>query len=445
MATALPIALSAPSGATLYAGRYGAGLFGGLTLDDLSPSGALTSNEADLAGTILLDALAPTGSLRGTPSWRAAMTPNTWAIVPISTTLASIDPALDPTLNPNSSSSAPWRGSGGQSKALDAWGSYVPSMTPGDARIWLTCGGGHGDYAGNEHYELDLWAEAPAWVMRRRPSSNSIDGLITLADGQESTGLYSDGRIRSTHIYQTQVHVPGRGIFMSDNTACYYTAGGGPQKAFWITEDGEHSVACDYSALPVTGDHGAVCHDTTRDVLWFTRAATLTQIARYDPNTNAVTAHGSTNSWAGGGSRLIYVAELDLVVNLTSALFYLFNPGTFAWNRSTSTTGTRPAWLIGNLGNCGSAWVPALGCIVLWNNSSSTASLATLTPGANAWSDPWLWGEIAPNAANAVTPPARPGTGGVENILGKFGYLPALNGFYLQTQFSSALHFYALP
>lgn len=450
MATAAPIALAAPAGATLYAGKFQAGLYGGSSLGDVLASGALGNNAADLAGSILLDGVLPAGTLRDVwPEWRSAMAPNTWAVVPVATTLAQVDPALDPALNPYSAGAAPWRGTGGQSMVLDAWNSFVPSVAPNDGRMWVTCCGGHADYAGNEHYEIDLLDEAPAWVLRRRPSSNAIDGLISLNDGQESTGLYSDGRIRSTHVYQTQCHVPGRGIFMSDNTACYYTATGGPRKAFWVAEDGEHTVACDFSALPIFGSFGGTCHDTTRDVLWFTRSGGLTRMGKYDPNSGAVTAHGVTDSWVGVGARMIYLPAHDLVVQFTAinSGLVLWDPAANTWKRSVTTSGTRPAWLAGGvtqLGNGGSAWIPHMGTIVLWNNSSSTDMLATLTPGPDAWNDPWLWGELAPNPANAVVPPAKPSSGGAANILGKFGYLPALNGCFLQTQFSDDLYFYSL-
>lgn len=449
MATAAPIVLAAPAGATLYAGKFQTGLYGGASLGDVLASGALGDNAADLAGSILLDGVLPTGTLRNLwPAWRSAMAPNTWALVPVATTLAQVDPALDPALNPNAASAAPWRGSGGQAMVLDAWNSFVPSASENDGRVWVTCCGGHGDYAGNEHYEIDLLDEAPGWEMLRRPSGNSIDGLFAFGDGQESTGLYSDGRIRSTHVYQNQCHVPGRGIFMSDNTASYYTASGNPKKAFWISEAGEHSVACDYSALPLGGDRGSSCYDSTRDVLWFTRANASSKIARYNPNTDAVDALGILDSWVGGGSRMIYAASIDMVLMLTDigSGLVLWNPSLESWKRSVTVTGTRPAWLTGDTGYAGSAWVQTLGKVLLWNNESGhTEKFATLTPGANAWTDSWAWGELLPDAANAVTPPARPGgSGGIANILGKCAYVRGLNGFLLQTQFSAPMYFYAL-
>lgn len=61
MATAVPIALAAPAGATLYAGKFATGLFGSVDLADVVANGALSSNAADLAGSILLDEMLPTG------------------------------------------------------------------------------------------------------------------------------------------------------------------------------------------------------------------------------------------------------------------------------------------------------------------------------------------------------------------------------------------------
>lgn len=378
------------------------------------------------------------------PPWREVMAPFTWAVVPVSASLATVDPEDNPALNPNHPAAAPWHGSGGQAAVLDAWCSLVPSQS--DGRIWLPIGGGHGDYAGNEGYAIDLMAAAPAWSLVRRPSGALPDAALTYVDGQESAGVYADGRIRATHTYQGMVHVPGRGIFLSDNTASYYTATGNPRKAFWISETGDHSVACDYTALPLGGDHGACCHDTLRDVLWFTRANSLSRVAKFDPAGGVVTAHGVVDSWVGGGARMLYVAEHDLVLQFTGigSGLVLWNPATEVWKRSVTLSGTRPAWLVGNLGDCGSAWLPALGAVLLWNNDSSTTSFAMLTPGANAHDDAWTWGQLDAAPGNAVVPPARPGgAGGTGNVLGKCDYLPALRGMYLQVTFGSPLHFFA--
>ena len=62
MATAVQIALAAPAGATLYAGKFQTGLYGDVLLGDVFASGALSSNAADLSGSILLDQVLPTGT-----------------------------------------------------------------------------------------------------------------------------------------------------------------------------------------------------------------------------------------------------------------------------------------------------------------------------------------------------------------------------------------------
>jgi len=403
------------------------------------------SSASDLGSDVALGAVVAAGSVQGGwPTWRAAMTPLTWAVVPTANALADVDPEDSATYNPSYPSSAPWHGAGGQPMVLDAWGGLTPSQD--DGRIWMALGGGHGDYAGNESYVIDMRAEAPAWSMLHPPSGAvGQPAVANYSDGQEATGLYSDGRMRAGHTYNQGLHVPGGDIFIATVPAPYYNPVSTTQKSFWIDIDtGVHSLASDYTALTdVQGSgEGGSCYDPVRHCIWHVRTAAVSnRILKSDLASGVTTAHGASNTWVGGAARFVYVPGHDVVVNLTGigAGFCIWDPATLDWTRAPSSTGALPAGISNTVG-VGAAWVPELGKILIWNHSSNTATFATLTPPAsNPTGGTWTFGSLSPDGSNAVTPAAKGGN----PTYGKCGYLPALKGMYLKPTFAASMYFFA--
>ena len=100
--------------------------------------------------------------------------------------------------------------------------------------LWLPLGG-HSDYAGKyEPYkEIDLSVNSPTWEMVR-PPSGAIGNQMVLDDGQEATGLYSDGRLRAVHSYNKPVYVPQIGPVMSVTGMAYKSAGAGLRQPAFI-------------------------------------------------------------------------------------------------------------------------------------------------------------------------------------------------------------------
>lgn len=384
------------------------------------------------------------------------MVPRTWKAVPTANTFASQDPKLRADMNPNYPGGAPWAGALGQSQVMDAWCSLTPSKD--DGRLWAPLGGGHGDYAGNEGYVIDLMSEAPAWALLRRPSGALPDAPITYADGQESTGLYSDGRLRASHTYNNIIHTPGEErLFVAYLSAPFYNPIATPQNSYWIHgTTGEHSLASDYTALTqVSGSGGGgCCYDPVRHCVWHIRnSISSNMFLKTDLATGVTTKHGYANAWVGGGSRMIYVPGHDVIAHITNLSggsgLQIWNPANSTIKGVAAVAGSPSAGLHGGAfpaAAAGGEWIPELGCIVLWdNNAPYSAELTTLTPPA---SDPmngtWTWGVLAPSEANSVTPPPRVGGDtGVASVYGRFGYLPALKGCYLQVRASAQMHFFA--
>jgi len=380
---------------------------------------------------------------RGTPStipaWRSAMAANTWAEIP-GNTLADIDPAASATYNPNYPSTAPWAGTGGQIIVSRGWNSTV--FDRATDTLWIPLAGGHTDYAGNEPYKICLRSETPNWSMIR-PPSGAVGNTITLNDGQEATGLYSDGRLRSVHSYTNNAYVDGLGPVITRTNAHFSSAAGRIQKVYAINETtGEASVLSDYTALsypdPVGSSDAGGCYDPSRGVIWHIGSATA-RMLKTVVATGVTTAVGEYNNLTqGDGSCMIYVSTHDVIMvsSSVSPYFRVFDPVTELWT-SPTISGSYSAGLNNNYP--GMDWCPDLGKMLMWNNASATTEITTLTPGANPRTDAWTTGILTVSGANAVTPPARP-SGRTHK---RFGYSTNLKGCYLFQSNATPIYFFA--
>lgn len=381
------------------------------------------------------------------PTWRRNMAPFTWTIVPTSNTLMSIDPASRPDLNPNGVGSAPWRGNGGFGAILDAYGSLQPSRT--DGNVYAALFGGHGDYAGNESVGIDLKSENPAYRLIRRPSGSLPDSPITYMDGQESTGVYSDGRIRSIHPYNNLVHLPNNKMFLARVGASYYVGNVTSRKCFYIDcVTGEHELIGDYSSVDgsLGSPEGGACYDSLRNCVWHIGNNGSSKLLKTDLNTGVTTSIGGANAWVSGRSTLIHLVSSDLIAMITTISggtgLMLVNPTTGAAKRVVPISGTPPTGWSGAYGYSGASWSPELGGIAMWDHDSNTAEIALLTPPADMWNGTWTIGSVYLNPVNSVTPTTR-----ISSSIrtdGKFGYLPAMKGFYLQNRTSDPMYFFSL-
>ena len=373
------------------------------------------------------------------------MAPLTWKVVPTANTLAAVDPALRADLNPNFPGGAPWAGSNGVQATLNAWGTLVPSQD--DGRVWMANGGGHSDYAGNESYAIDFMAEAPAYSLLHPPSGAIGYSPGIAYSGGEATGLYPDGRLRAMHGYSQGIHIPGGDIFIAMVSAPFYDPVATAQKSWWIDADtGVHSLASDYTALTeVQGNgEGGSAYDESRNVVWHLRNGSGLGVLmmKTDLATGVTTSHGARNTYVGDYCSFVRIPELDLVLNLNGAGsggFFIWNPATETWKLNPTVTGSYPTGMR-SVAASGAKWIPSLGKVVMWNNSSNGAVFSTLTPPA---SDPingtWTRGTLSPDASNTVVPNVFP----VAYIFGKCGYLPAMKGFYLKPTWASPTWFFA--
>lgn len=374
---------------------------------------------------------------RDLPSWRKAMSANTWAEVG-SNTIADIDPEDDAAINPNHPSSAPWHGSQGLAGAINPW--CGGCFDDENSVFWLPLQGGHGDYGGNEPYKIDLSANSPTWEMVRNPSG-AVGNEITLADGQEATGLYSDGRLRSIHSYNKCVYIPGTGPALAVTGATYSSGAAGVLKPAIINpETGELATfgAASTYFLNLNASSGlGAAYDPARNAIWVT-PANGKKIHYYNITTNAWNWPGVSRD-AGGYAGLEYLPDHDCLIWFNSNLTNDFSIYDCSTNTlyDPSITGTYVG--IGGLGGTKQPRYCGNNTIAIWDNSTNTTIINTISFSSNPRTDTWQINQLSVAGGNTVTPTAKNSNG----TYGRFFYSSKLDGFGVLNAYNQKIYFYA--
>lgn len=365
------------------------------------------------------------------PAWRQAMPVNTWAAVPSSTTLASLDVTGNPSITPVG---ADWVGRGMAAGAF-AWTGYSWND---ETQTWYAgMLGGHSDYGGNEPYKVDISSNSTVWQRLRLPSGALPGASLVARDGNEAngTGLYSDGRLRAHHSYHNHRYVPDVGLVVCRMTGLYYSPGGSDTRKIWTidTTTGEATERCNYHAFTQMGNgEGSVDYDPVRKCLWTIGSATstLVQVTGLSAPTWTAAKRGTYDNWLKPSGVMRYIPGMDVLAmfpTFSGSGFGIRNLKTFSVSYPT-LTGSFSAGFIppdgsGNQPGCGMEWSVELGCFLLWNNTSSTTEISTLTPSnMQDPTQPWVRGKLTVSGSNIISPPAAPADG----VFSRMTYSPRL-------------------
>jgi len=407
-------------------------------------SGAAPDMGADIAGRVLPAIGAASDPL--IPEWARTQTAQTWSVVPAANTLNAIRPSNNPAINPNYPGAPEWNGDGDQSNIVAAWcGAAYDDATD---TMWIGVSGGHRDYGGNEVYRCRFAAPAPVWEMVR-PPSGAIGNLLTTNDGQEASGVYSDGRPRSVHTYNKWAYARGVGPVLGIHGNTYYSSTAGRSWSVFIDPTtGEAQFTAQHPPASSTGTGSATAYDPLRHALWIAPSNNTTGIYRYTIPTSGGAHTGAAASLiASTPSReltsLCYLPGHDcLLIAYSSEV-----GGASGWRVLDCATGTVYAPTFSGSTPMGATqaqtqwrWVPSLGAACGWHNSSSTTQITRLTPGANPRTDAWTIDTLPVSGANAVTPSARVSQG----TYGRFAYSPRLGGFLVLNSTSGSHYFYKI-
>lgn len=384
------------------------------------------------------------------PAWRNAMLANTWAVVPSTNKLSDLDPTTKTGTNPNYPGQAEYA-SGTNYGMLAFSGACWDEET---GTLWFPLQGGHGDYGGNEPYKIKISSDSPAFSMLRPPTG--WNGAVITNDNQEATGLYSDGRLRSVHSYNNNVYVTGLGPVISRTTAPWHSGQENHDFCALLNEStGESTILQDINSISQRGaGFGGACYDATRDCLWLMGTGT-SSIGKFNLTTNTLTQGSNYDNHCGAWAAIVHVQEADLLLTLSKqpglpiqpgnypGPFLAFNPTTGARTVLSSDSAFSGAFSSGFTLSAdtspGVSWDAVNRRLLMWQNTSNTTEISTLTPGANLLTDPWAAGVLSVSGSNTVTPTTTKADG----VNSRFGYSPKLGGCYLLNRTTESIYFFA--
>jgi hypothetical protein len=269
-----------------------------------------------------------------------------------------------------------------------------------------------------------------------RYPSGAVGNVLTTNDGQEATGLYSDGRRRAIHSYNKPVYVPGLGPCIATQGNTSWTAGGGTNDFLILNEATGEMTAGAANPEPATSSGSGSCYDPSRHAVWYKGAATGSFV-KYDVDGDSWATVGSASS-SSNYSSLCYLPDDDCILwgnDFLTQKYAVFDCAT-----GTLYTPTFSGTPAGSLrqGHSQPRWVPELGAACAWDNSTDTTAITRFTPGANPRTDPWSIDTLSVDGANAVTPSARAAAG----TYGRFIYATNLGGFVLFNSTSGPIYFF---
>lgn len=363
------------------------------------------------------------GGRSGIPSYIEAIGSDEWATVPLSTTLADLDPSQNPAQNPNYPGFPEYGGIGPFSQIITAWCSAAADLEK--SRIRFALQGGHADWCGNDGYDYLLDTEDPRAIQLQPPSG--YDGTVITNDGQEATGLYSDGRPRAIHSYNKHVWAPGEGFVTSIQGGTSWSGQAGTNNAIFWNDDGsvnQFGPLNPYVLNGATSGSGA-CYDSTRHCIWW-HGRTGGAFSKLDLATRTWSNPNGNSTNSDGDTALAYSPDGDYIVwfcNFFANGFSVYNPATGGTVSQPSLNGS----IVGSVldGKCQPVYVD--GRFYWWNNPTDTAVINYIEPTGDPYTDPWKAGQLPVSVSNAVTPSDKVANG----TYGRFGWLPKLGVFYV--------------
>lgn len=346
------------------------------------------------------------------PSWRQGMAIGEWKRLE-SADITEVTPDVMP--------------GGGYYGRIDAWNGFATDTTT--SKVYLGAAGGHGDYAGNEVYVIDLNDPAPQWVIERQPSPAS-----TYTWDQ---AYYTDDRPSPTHTYYTLWFIEQRGkLFRFAGAATWGSGNGGSQHI-----DAWDPVSKDWDAPGTHPDMGPSPHPekpTAKDVLTgdVYQVHANNRLYRWNAETDTVDDLGEAQ---GGGGSFYELYSSPSVVDVQNGrlLFFLDleNPGAArvydlasgAWS-TAPFTGPAASAVSGSSSQQGMAYFDVCAEAIVYKTGNG---------GDVYWIDPATL-EATPLSTSGSEPPNS--VNGPHTL---FQYVPKLGGYAYQASHESKLYFLA--
>jgi hypothetical protein len=388
---------------------------------------------------------------------------NTWAEIPTTNTLSSLDPATLGIIPPG----ANWVGTRGMTAGFFAWTGGVWDESTLTFRFPMP--GGHNDYGGNNPYRVNIGANTPTFSSDRLPSGAIGMPAVDALGPTRYLGVYDDGRRRPGHSYNNHCYVPSIGAVVVTRTAGAFPDGvnsvGGlgatiaphVRQAYTLDNAGEATLFCDYGAISGQGgggtssDDGAAAFDPTRGNLgtvWVVGCAT-SRLIGIDVETRVATARGASDNYFGSGGTMLYLPGLDVLAfvgpGTNFRIMRLDTGGTTLVTPSVSGSFSAGfEW--DTFSGAAVSWDETAQRLLLWCNPTNRDQISTLTPSnpANP-SAAWTRGTLTVSGSNTVTPPLMFSSGQTGSTpFGRGVYSQTLGGFLLVGNTTQKPHFFAM-
>jgi len=361
-------------------------------------------------------------TVRPAPDWVKKITPGTWAEVSLNT-LADLNPARDPEVNPNYPASPPWIDN--QRAVLDAWNGGAFAAGYGQSGALIVFGGGHTDYYGNEVYAFDLASQR--WERLTNPYPNPVFPV--------KDGIWPDGTPSVPHTYDHVDYHPATNSFIVMRTE-YDNIGWTSSPVVGMfslnnlkppdTNANRNLNRRNWRFSPVHTDDfsnvgGWSAYDSQRDLFWINGGAGTKAFASFDPNPPQQDGrYGVFRSFEPRLSVTDSVATYDPVNDIVLVTVFrnsptvlgidLTRPGTgTAGNTTLMQSGAPPALEHAH----GWEWSPTRRAFIYYRRGAGVFEFKQ--KGLNWRTDPWKWSDLtAPD--NTV----RPASDSRNGVYGRF-------------------------
>lgn len=359
------------------------------------------------------------------PSWRAAISPGTWAGVGTNT-IDDLNPRFNPAINPIFPSG--FQAMGFQAEVVSAW--CGAAWVEGERKLYVGPGGGHSNYSGNETYiwdgrsaKFNLPATAwPTGSIGFSPGYNQIDGL-------QATGKYADGRVRAYHSYANHATRDGREAWFFGGAAGAPDIDATNKSALWRWEEPTGNWVDNKPGFVIGGNvAGGACWDSRRDLFYICGGGVPGGVSSYNPNTKAFATIAGADTNNGNYCLPIYDPLRDCLLLFTDS----FRPNLFKLIRLAAIGGAVvPASVTGTIppnnevtsgigrgpGTAGVVYAAAYDKFLYWIGGTTLYVLTPPARNSNPLTAPWNWSTL-----NALGGSADPGNAEFNGTYGRFWY-----------------------
>lgn len=287
------------------------------------------------------------------------------------------------------------------------------------SEIFIT-GGGHADYGGNEVYTLRLGDDAPAWVRRRDPTA--VVGSTSVPGNSH----YSDGRPAARHTYNDIWYIDSldRMLLVTANAVWGNGNGNFGTVDAFNPNTNDYLAAGTYADAPsnTQGTSQGRIKDASENIWTFQKSSGV--VSRWNV---------ADGSWSVIGTRSVYDSARPFAYDSTRNRVLRPSNGGALYDLSSSAAESNPGIngpAAGSVTGTGSLeYCPDRDSYILctWSHSFYEIDASTFT---------------ATSLSIAGTLGASLAGDGTDQLYGRFGYAPELNGFYLVQSVSQNVWFF---